>query len=193
MVNPYDRIADAFEAARDGFEERRFVDALLETLPTPSRILDLGCGTGTPITRYLLDRGHRVTGVDLSAEMLRRARRNVPDAHLLRGDIATVSFPPASYHAVVAWDSIFHVPRAEHEDVYRRCHGWLRPGGRLLLSCGGSEWEGTSEMLGEEFFYSGLDPLDARALLEMIGFRVERWEVDDPSSRGHIAAIVTRT
>lgn len=192
MVNPYDRIADAFEGARDGFEERRFVDELVETLPTPSRILDLGCGIGIPITRHVLAGGHEVTGLDLSPEMLRRARRNAPEAAYIRGDIATVEFRSGSFDAIIAWDSIFHVPRSKHEGVYRRCHRWLRPGGRLLLSCGGSEWEGTSEMLGEEFFYSGLDPREARGLLEKIGFRIERWEVDDPSSRGHIAAIVTR-
>lgn len=191
-MDAYDGIADEFEAARDGFGERRFVDALIAPLPVPATVLDLGCGTGVPIARYLLESGHRVTGVDLSSEMLRRARRHVPDARLVRGDLRSVRFRPGSFHAIVAWDSVFHVPRSEHETIYRRCRSWLRPEGRLLLSCGGSRWEGTSTMFGEEFFYSGHSPATARSLLERVGFRVDRWEVDDPSSRGHIAAVLHR-
>src|SRR3954454_14234764 len=40
--------------------------------PTPGRLLDLGCGTGR-VAIPLAGRGHRVTAVDLSAEMLRVA------------------------------------------------------------------------------------------------------------------------
>jgi hypothetical protein len=82
------------------------------------------------------------------------------------------------------------------------------PGGRLLLTVGGSDVDAgtvgstdqvdaaregfTSEMFGHTFFYSGYAPGVARQLLEAEGFGVEVWEVDDPSSRGHIAVIVRR-
>jgi hypothetical protein len=47
-------------------------------------------------------------------------------------------------------------------------------------------------MFGHTFFYSGYEPEVARNLLEAEGFKVELWEVDDPSSRGHIAVIARR-
>lgn len=191
-MNDYDRVAAAYEAARTDFRERRFVDALVAPLGPGLEILDLGCGTGVPIARHLLDAGHRVTGVDSSGEMVRRAGERVPDARLVLADIRRVQFEARSFDAIVAWDSIFHVPRAEQGGIYERCFEWLVPGGRLLLSCGGSEWEGTATMFGEEFFYSGHEPGETRGILERIGFRIDRWEVDDPSSRGHIAAILTR-
>jgi hypothetical protein len=72
-----------------------------------------------------------------------------------------------------------------------------------LLSVGGSDAadstsvglvaEGfTSKMFGHSFFYSGYEPKIARRLLEAEGFEIELWEVDDPSSRGHIAVIVRK-
>ena len=87
--------------------------------------------------------------------------------------------------------------------VYRTISDSLEIGGRLLLSVGGSGAEGstsgdagaedfTSEMFGHRFFYSGYEPQVARDLLEAEGFEIELWEVDDPSSRGHIAAIARR-
>jgi low temperature requirement protein LtrA len=46
-------------------------------------VLDLGCGSGLPATRALVDAGHTVIGVDVSREQAERARRNVPEARAL--------------------------------------------------------------------------------------------------------------
>ncbi len=50
------------------------------------RVLEIGCGTGRH-TRRLLDQGNTVVGLDLSAEMLARARERCPGAQLVHGDI----------------------------------------------------------------------------------------------------------
>jgi hypothetical protein len=47
-------------------------------------------------------------------------------------------------------------------------------------------------MFGHKFFYSGYEPQVTRVLLEAAGFEIELWEVDDPTSRGHVAAVVRR-
>jgi hypothetical protein len=88
---------------------------------------------------------------------------------------------------------VFHIPRVEHEGLFRRFRSWLGPGGRLLVSLGGSaDAELRSQMYGETFFYSAHAPSEALRLLEGVGFQVEHWEVDDPSSRGHIAVLAVR-
>jgi hypothetical protein len=95
------------------------------------------------------------------------------------------------------------VERRHHSAIYRKLAGALEPGGRLLISvggsdvdsnaAGGSEAEGfTSEMFGHTFFYSGYEPGVARRLLEEVGFEIELWEVDDPTSRGHIAVVARK-
>jgi hypothetical protein len=50
-----------------------------------------------------------------------------------------------------------------------------------------------SEMFGQNFFYDGYAPDIARQLIETAGFEIELWEVDDPSSHGHIAVIARKT
>jgi SAM-dependent methyltransferase len=54
----------------------RMVEQLLERVPAGARVLDLGCGTGVPTARQLVDGGCQVTGVDLSPVMLDQARRD---------------------------------------------------------------------------------------------------------------------
>ena len=194
--NSYDLIAEQWHASRhEGASVEgllRYVGLIVEGLRPGARVLDVGCGTGRPVAEYLIRRGFRVVGVDQSAGMLEVARRVVPEAELIHGDMLEVEFG-GGFSAAVAWDSIFHVERARHEAVFRKLAASLEPGGRLLLSTGGDGNEGfTSEMYGQSFFYSGHEPEVARGLLEAAGFEIERWEVDDPSSRGHVAVVARR-
>jgi cyclopropane fatty-acyl-phospholipid synthase-like methyltransferase len=192
----YDRIAEAWRAGRAAagpeFRGRILLDRLIAPLPGDARILDVGCGCGIPIARHLADLGFRVAGLDGSARMVELARQAVPEADFLHGDMRTAEVA-GPFDAVVAWDSVFHLPRSEHAAMFGRFGSWLRPGGRLLVSLGGSGDDGfTSEMHGETFFYSGHEPSEALELLRGAGFRIEHWEVDDPSSRGHIAVLAVR-
>lgn len=190
----YDAIADAWRDSRiaGDFRERALVERLVAPLPPGARILDLGCGSGEPIARFLIDAGFPVTGVDSSARLLAHARRAVPEATFLQGDMRTIHLD-GRFDGIVAWDSVFHLPRVEHAALFARMRQWLAPGGRLLLSLGGSgEAEFTSDMFGTSFFYSGHEPGQALDLLTRAGFRIEHWEIDDPSSRGHLAIIAVR-
>jgi cyclopropane fatty-acyl-phospholipid synthase-like methyltransferase len=187
---PYDLIAERWSRDRAalGFREQPYVDRFLRLAAPGAHILDLGCGSGRPITRYLLDHGHRVTGVDASAEMLRLARANCLEAELVEADITDVDLP-GGYDGIVAWDSVFHVPKAQHAAVFRAMHRWLKPGAPVLLSVGGTADEFVAPMFGIDFFYSGHAPEASLALLRDAGFEIVLAEIDDPSSRGHLAVI----
>lgn len=189
MQTPYDDIAEQWHAAPRGFAARRYVELILEGLAQGARVLDLGCGTGEPVARYAAGRGFRVVCVDESAKMLEIARRVVPGAEFVRADMRELSLE-GTFAAAVAWDSLFHVEREYHREIFRKLWALLEEGGRLLLSSGGTGDEGfTSEMYGREFFYSGYDPAQTVRLLTEEGFAVELCEVDDPSSRGHVAIV----
>jgi cyclopropane fatty-acyl-phospholipid synthase-like methyltransferase len=201
VPNAYDLIAEQWHANKREavYVERvlRYVDRVLEGLPAGARVLDLGCGTGEPIAKYIVERGFRVTGVDESEQMLKFARQTVPDAELIHADMVTVELA-GTFDGAVAWDSMFHVDRKHHAAIYRKLSHALKPGGRVLLSVGGSgpaedEGEGfTSDMYGHTFYYSGFAPDVARRMIEESGFEIEVWEVDDPTSRGHITVIARK-
>jgi SAM-dependent methyltransferase len=190
---PYDLIAKDWSRDRAslGFREQPYVDRFRGLAAPGGHVLDLGCGSGRPIARYLLDHGYRVTGVDASAEMLRLARANCPEADFVQGDITDVDLP-GGYDGIVAWDSVFHIPRAQHEQVFRAMHRWLNPDAPVLLAVGGSAdelGEFVAPMYGIDFYYSGHAPETSLALLRDVGFEIVLSEVDDPTSRGHVAVI----
>ncbi len=198
-----ERVWTSYDRAARGWRETRpdalypavarLLEIALEGAPPQPRVLDAGCGAGVPVGRALVERGCRVTGLDASAALLEIARAEVPEATFVHGDMRTVdsSDVGADYDLIVAWDSVFHIPRDDHALVFSRFASWLRGGGRLLLSLGVSGGEFTSEMLGETFFYSGFPPEVSVPMLETVGFTIVHSEIDDPRSRGHFAVVAS--
>ena len=170
----YDRCAEAYNQAR---HERPFLelDLLTSVLPKGASVLDIGCGNGLPVTRAL-SQSFAVTGVDISTEQLRLARQNVPAAELLQGDIMAVSFPPGSFDAVVAFFVVFHLPREEHAELFRRIHGWLRPGGYLLATVTLSNETPYIEdgFFGVSMYWSNFGQEEYERILRDLGFTLLR-------------------
>ena len=192
MRNSYDSIAEDWHASRTHFGARKYIDLILSRLKPGAEILDIGCGTCVPVAQYLIQNGFHVVGLDQSAKMLEIARRVVPEAELIHGDMRELNFT-RRFAAVIAWDSVFHIERAHHQAIFQNIARLLTPEGWLLLSAGGSGHEGfTSEMFGHTFFYSGHEPEETLRLLKIEGFEVDLFEEDDPSSQGHIAIIARR-
>jgi SAM-dependent methyltransferase len=144
------------------FEWLERLDSLLRD---GAQVVELGCGNGTRETRALAAR-FELTGVDLSAEQLRRARERVPAATFVHADLTEIEFDEGSLDAVCAFYVLNHVPRELLPGLFARIHRWLRPGGLLLTTLGAGDldgWEG--EWLGVRMYFSGHDPARNRELL----------------------------
>ena len=166
----YDRCAAAYEAARRGTTHPE-LGLLIDRLPEDAHLLDLGCGAGVPVAQTLAYH-FAVTGVDMSGEQIRRARNNVPIARFIHSDIMALEFPPALFDAVVAFYSIFHLPRAEHPELLRRIYTWLKPGGYLLATVTQVAEDAYTEddFFGVTMYWSNYGLADYRNLLQTIGF-----------------------
>ncbi len=176
----YDAISDRFLDWRDRIVDdprREWSDALTSRLSDGARLLELGCGAGIPDTKLLADR-FRVTGVDISAEQIKRARANVTSAEFIQADFTALEFEPGQFDAVAAFYSFNHVPRDLLPGLFERIHTWLAPGGYLLASFGTSDTESwTGDWLGTTMFFSSFPPETTRQLLAEAGFELERDEL----------------
>ena len=140
---PEDRTsaADLFDAIGADYEkafgDRPIMAAAIEELradlPPGARVLDIGSGTGRPVAAELAAAGHRVTGIDVSAEMVRIARAQVPGASFVQADVRDWETEPGSWDGVCAFFAFLQMPRADTERVLSRIADWLVPGGRLAL------------------------------------------------------------
>ncbi len=166
----YDSCAAAYEESRNT-EPGLEVGALVGQMGRIGNVLDIGCGTGVPVSRSLAQ-AFIVTGVDISSEMVRRARRNVPKGRFICADIMSVSLAPSSFDAVVAFYSIFHLPREQHSDLFRRVHRWLKPGGYFLctLSYCGEAGYTEDDFHGVTMYWSNYGFAEYVEILTGVGF-----------------------
>ena len=102
--------------------------------PTPRRVLDIGCGTGA-MALLFVEMGHQVTGIDLSPEMLAKARKNAEERNLSLelhvGDAEHLSFEDNSFEVIVARHLLWTLPHPEI--ALRDWHRVLVPGGKLVV------------------------------------------------------------
>jgi SAM-dependent methyltransferase len=168
----YDRCAEAYDEVRQQ-EAEPALAMLMSRLDDGATVLDVGCGAGVPVARHLAQR-FVVTGVDISGTMIDRARQNVPRGTFIHGDVMAVDFPPSHFDAVVAFYSVFHLPRQEHVELFRRIHRWLKPGGYLMATV--SVWNEAAytedDFFGVTMYWSNYGLEEYEEMLERLGFRL---------------------
>ncbi|MFF0430674.1 class I SAM-dependent methyltransferase [Streptomyces sp. NPDC004327] len=113
-------------------EQLAAVDWLTARLPAGSRVLDVGSGTGRPAAALLARAGHDVTGIDVSATMVRLAREQVPGARFEQCDVRDFEAPAGSFDAVCAFFPLLMMTRRDAVAALRRMTDWLAPGGCLV-------------------------------------------------------------
>ncbi len=166
---------------RNDEEARRQVDFLLDSMDIPPscEVLDLGCGDGRH-SLELARRGYRVTGLDLSEELLERARRRTVeeglDINFIQGDMRD---PPgvSAFDLVVNFFTSFGYFQEDRENarVLEAIARSLRPCGRFLM-----------DYLNREYVISTIVPADSRTV-EGMEVEQRRWISGDPSeSGGHV-------
>lgn len=175
VADGYDQIAERYgrwAAAIEDDPRDWLIARLVAELPLRARLLDLGCGSGVPSTVVLADR-FEVVGVDNSTVQIEKARRNVPSATFIVGDLTEVDFPIGSFDAATAFYSLNHVPREEHAPLFARLSRWLVPGGLFLAAFGvNDEADWTGDWLGVPMYFSSHDPDTTRGMLATAGFEL---------------------
>ncbi|KAJ6505883.1 S-adenosyl-L-methionine-dependent methyltransferase [Mycena vitilis] len=182
----YDIVADkylAWTGPRPTTTRMAYIADLVKKLPAGASVLELGCGAGVPATQVLIEHGLNVTGNDISAAQIALARQHIPKAMLIQGDMLTLDFPQESFHAVLGFYSIFHLPKEEQALMVEKIRVWLKPGGWLLCNFHFEEGDVTREGWIEpevKMFSSGLGVEGTRDIFrtQVPGFKVVVDEVD---------------
>ena len=147
----WDDEAQTFDEAADhGLRDPAVRAAWRELLrdllpPPPARVADLGCGTGT-LALLLTEEGYDVTGVDVSPEMVRRARAKAPAVEFVVADASAPPLDPASYDVVLSRHVLWAMP--DPGAALERWARLLREGGRLVLVEG--SWSTGAGLTGAE-------------------------------------------
>jgi SAM-dependent methyltransferase len=172
----YDRLSRRYRADDDAPQNHlAWLADLLPRLPARSRVLDLGCGCGIPVSRELAEAGHHVLGVDVSRVQIERARALVPTGQFRCQSMLDLRLPVASLDAVVCLFALVHLPLDAQPGVIAEIGRWLVPGGWLLATAGQDAWTGSVDgWLGTDtpMWWSHADADTYRTWIEAAGLEI---------------------
>ncbi|MBI6549690.1 class I SAM-dependent methyltransferase [Xenorhabdus lircayensis] len=177
MKTNYNLISQDFIKIRQALPERDLAifELFNDNLPHACKILDICCGHGFPIAKFLSDKGHYILGIDNSENLLAYAKTKLPQHHWVLCDIHDLDIH-SQFDGIVMWDAIFHFNREKHPAFLREIYRLLKDDGVFILSSGGSEPdipEFYDHIFGTEFYYDSLSVSQMKSLLEDIGFTVQ--------------------
>lgn len=160
--NGYDAIADLFRDVRSS-SGRALVQTWASAFPPGAEILDLGAGTGEPITSALVEAGVRVSAIDAAPAMVALFRERFPDIPIACEPAENSDFFKRTFDAVLSVGLIFLLPAPAQIALLKRVSGALKPGGRFLFSAPieTGTWADrltnlTSQSLGQEAYTTAL-------------------------------------
>lgn len=176
VAQGYDQIAEKHLdwSRKIRIEEReRYTSLVLAKVPQGAKVLDLGCGAGLLTTKKLAKR-FQVTGVDISMRHIEMAQENVPNATFIHADMTEIDFPPESLDGIVAFYSLFHLPREEQNQLLQRVSVWLRPGGLFVATLGVHSISGDIDenWLGTTMYWSSHDNETNKHLVQASGLQI---------------------
>ena len=139
MANSYSALGRWFEYLNNdcGYEEwSQYLINKLKSLGAGAHGVDIGCGNGY-FTRALARAGYSVSGIDISPEMLNKAKaislKEGICAEFLLGDITKLKLNARTDFAVAVNDCLNYVPQSKLKTAFARVHSCLKKGGAFVF------------------------------------------------------------
>ena len=132
IISFFDGCAKNWDA--ETIRNERVINIILDNAQVKenTRVLDVACGTGVLFPDYI-KRGAVVTGVDISPEMVKIAKKNFPKIEVLCEDVENLDFTE-NFDVVMVYNAFPHFPYPER--LIEKLSTFLRDGGRLSVAHG---------------------------------------------------------
>ena len=141
----WDAVAERFMAIRSTVGAELVRSWAKSNLPASAAILDIGCGSGVPIARALVEDGYSVWGIDASPSLIAAYRRHFPDMPAACEPAQHSAFFDRTFVGAVSIGLVFLLAPTDQQQLLGNVSSVLEPGGRFLFSAPREicEWKDT--------------------------------------------------
>ncbi len=187
IIDHYERHAHDWDADRnrcfDPWNDKPWHDRFVAVLPGGATVLDLGCGSGSPVAGHMAKRGLHVTGIDSSPTFISLCRQRLPSHEWLVGDMRLLQLS-RRFDGILAWDSFFHLRPDDQRQMFKVFARHATQSAVLMFNSGPAYGESVGTYRGDPLYHASLSPDEYRALLGSIGFEVIAHAIEDWQTGG---------
>jgi SAM-dependent methyltransferase len=169
-------VADEFVAVRSRIGADTVRD-WSRSLGRGASILDIGCGSGFPVTVTLVEEGFSVSAVDASPKLLAAFRNRFPYIEAVCEPAETSSFFGRTFDGAVAIGLIFLLPAASQSRLIENVAVALKPGAKFLFSAPREACAWADLLTGRNSVSLGLEAYTD--ILESAGFLLGGTSLDE--------------
>jgi len=186
VIDLYERHAEAWNNNRkaDLLLEKKWFERFISLLPAGGTVLDIGCGSGQPIARYLLEHDFAVTGIDSSPRLIDICRNRFPNAEWIVADMRKLSLN-RRFDGLIAWDSFFHLSYEDQRSMFAIFRKHAATGAPLMFTSGPEHGEAIGSFQGDPLYHASLASEEYQTLLATSGFKVLHHKKEDPDCGHH--------
>jgi len=160
-----------------GKKEEELLNFFIRLVPKGGKILDLGCGTGIPIGKRLQDAGLNITGVDVSDEMIKEFKKNLPGSSSVKIPMTEINWAE-EFDGIVSSFSLLCLPPDDFTLMSNKIYNALKKEGwfLLFLNEGDSRQGRVQEVQGQQMYSMGVSEKEVRDNFETKGMETIRIE-----------------
>lgn len=180
IIDHYERHAREWDADRRNAEwnDKPWHERFIAALPAGAKVLDLGCGSGSPVDQHMVERGLHVTGIDASPSLISLCRERLPDQEWLVADMRALRLG-RRFDGVLAWDSFFHLAPNDQREMFEVFAAHAAPSAILMFNSGPAHAEVVGSYRGEPLYHASLNADEYAAMLDKSAFEVVAHVVED--------------
>lgn len=175
-----------------GLLEKKYLDLFLQELPKTRKVLDLGCGTGEPIAKYLIENNCEIHGADYAESMLEICREKFPSHQWFFADMRNLELKQL-YAGIISWGAFFHLNKNQQRECLPMLCRHLEKGGVLMVTVGHENGEVTGTVAGQPVYHSSLSKDEYTQILESNKMEIILFNLQDSECGGLSVFLAKRT
>lgn len=178
-IKSYDEFADLYTKAHFQANVEKQASFFVHNFDG-KKILDVGCGPGRD-SKFFVDKGFEVEGIDTSVEFVRMATKNVHQGKFYQMDMRDIEFPENSFDGIWVCASFLHIPKKDAKQTILKFRDILTAGGLIYNSVKlGHEEKVVDSKHNKNFkrFFADYSLEEFKKLHEEAGFEIIYLEID---------------
>src|SRR5687767_4129226 len=112
---------------------RNGTDKFISFLKTEDLVLDVGCGGGTK-SKYLINKGLKIVGIDIAEKMVEIAKREVPEGKFIAMDLSRVETLEEMFDGIFMQAVLLHIPKKYAQEILGKMVNKLKSSGYLYIA-----------------------------------------------------------